>query len=243
MDDVCINRTTLVLDRFYRVARAGQQGMTDGGGPFGFDITVALLADELITGYRCDAVIETGCYLGDTTAYLGTMYPHLPVRTCDVWQPHADFTAHRLRSLSNVAVTCRNSPQVVARACREFQRPFIFLDAHGGTGPWPLAQELAEVSAASAIVMIHDFNVGHPRFSYDTYAGVECGPNQLSAVPRLPPRYYTPDPMARWPLPCLQTGRRSGIAVLSVGLDDQVLRRNLHLVEHQVSAAEAVLAV
>ena len=60
---------------FYRTWRAGACRLPDGGGPFGFDIAVALLADELITGYGCDAIAETGCFLGDTTAYPARRYP------------------------------------------------------------------------------------------------------------------------------------------------------------------------
>jgi hypothetical protein len=62
---------------FYRTGRAGACRLSDGGGPFGFDIAVALLADELISGYGCDAVAETGCFLGDTTDYLARRYPAL----------------------------------------------------------------------------------------------------------------------------------------------------------------------
>ncbi len=74
-----IDRTTAV---FYRTWRAGACRLSDGGGPFGFDIAVALLADELVAGYRCEAIAETGCFLGDTTAYLARRYPHLPVYAC-----------------------------------------------------------------------------------------------------------------------------------------------------------------
>ena len=236
------DRATQILDRFYRVPRAGQQGMTDGGGPFGFDIITALLADDLITGYRCDAIVETGCYLGDTAAYLAAMYPDLPISTCDVWKPHTDFTAHRLNSYSNVTVTCEDSPAVVARVCAQYERPFLFLDAHGGVGTWPLRRELEEAAKAHAVVMIHDFNVGHPRFAYDTYDGMDCGPELLATVPGIPETFFTPDPMARWPLPCLQTGRRSGIAVLAVGVEDQFLRAHPRLDARRVAAAKAVLA-
>ncbi len=67
---------------FYRTERAGACRLSDGGDPFGFDITVALIAGDLITRYGCDAVAETGCFLGDTTAYLARRYPHLPVYAC-----------------------------------------------------------------------------------------------------------------------------------------------------------------
>jgi hypothetical protein len=59
--------TDLTVGVFYRTGRAGAQRLSDGGGPFGFDIAVALMVDELIREYDCDAVAETGCFAGDTT--------------------------------------------------------------------------------------------------------------------------------------------------------------------------------
>ena len=57
MDQAEVERTVAA---FYRTGRAGACRLSDGGGPFGFDIAVALVADEVITGYRCDAIAETG---------------------------------------------------------------------------------------------------------------------------------------------------------------------------------------
>ena len=38
-----------------------------------------------------------------------------------------------------------------------------------------------------------------------------------------PDRYFVLDPAAVLPLPCLQTGRRAGVAVVTAGLDDRPL--------------------
>ena len=62
--------TDQIVSVFYRTGRAGARRLADGGGLFGADIVVALLVDELIRRYRCDAVAETGCFAGDTTLYL-----------------------------------------------------------------------------------------------------------------------------------------------------------------------------
>lgn len=93
MADQGIDRTVAV---FYRTARAGASRLSDGGGPFGFDIAVALLADEVIAAYGCDAIAETGCFFGDTTDHLARRYPELPLYTCDIEPVFASFTAHRL---------------------------------------------------------------------------------------------------------------------------------------------------
>ena len=54
----------------------------------------------------------------------------------------------------------------------------------------------------------------HGRFSYDTYDGVPCGLLLLSRMAVPPAWYYTLDPSAALPVPCLQTGRRAGVGVV-----------------------------
>ena len=126
---------------FYRIERAGAYRLSDGGGPFGFDIAVALLADELIGSYECDAIAETGCFLGDTAAYLARRYPDLPVYTCDIDPGYSAFTARRLAGCPNITVSCEDSPGMLARV-RPAQAPARIpgralgraLAAAGGTG-------------------------------------------------------------------------------------------------------------
>ncbi|WP_336214857.1 hypothetical protein [Nonomuraea sp. LPB2021202275-12-8] len=218
---------------FYTTVRAGQIGLSDGGGPFGFDITVALLVDELLRDFECDAIVETGCFLGDTTEYLARRYPDLPVRSCDVVPEHAQFTRQRLAQHANAAVTCEDSPLLVADANRTYRRPFYFLDAHWAES-WPLERELAAVE--HGLVLIHDFDVGHERFSYDTYNGLVCGPPVLARMQDPPKVYFTPDPGAGWLLPCLQTGRRAGVGILAIGLGPGPLVDHPQLLTHHLSA-------
>ena len=59
-----------VYKHFYRTVRLGAAELSDDGGPFGFDVTTALEFDYLIERYQCDAIIETGSNVGDTTEYL-----------------------------------------------------------------------------------------------------------------------------------------------------------------------------
>jgi hypothetical protein len=60
---------------------------------------------------------------------------------------------------------------------------------------------------AGAVAVIHDFDIGHPRFSFDAYGGLACGPGLLEQMSSPPSRYFILDPAAVLPLPCLQTGR------------------------------------
>jgi hypothetical protein len=227
----------LTVAVFYRTGRAGAQRLSDGGGPFGFDIAVALMVDELIRHYGCDAIAETGCFAGDTTFYLARRYPGLPVYSCDIDRECAAFTAKRLASFPNSEVTCENSPGMLARVVSRHARPLAFLDAHWGPD-WPLIAELGIVTAAAGVAVIHDFDIGHDRFSYDTYDGVPCGPLMLSAMATPPSWYYTLDPAASLPVPCLQTGRRAGVGVvLGRDLDASQAPPSRFLAAHPLAAS------
>ncbi|GAA2770074.1 hypothetical protein GCM10020219_042980 [Nonomuraea dietziae] len=225
------------LRHFYTTARAGAVRLSDGGGPFGFDVMVALLVDDLLRAYQFDAIIETGCFLGDTSDYLAHRYPDLPVRTCDINSEYALFTRRRLADQPNAHVDCLDSPDFVTWATSTYQRPLFFLDAHWGEA-WPLQRELAAITRG--VVLIHDFDIGHPRFAYDTYNGLVCGPQVLALMPEPPPVYFTPDPHADWPLPCLQVGRRAGIGVVSLGLDPEPLHEHPALICHELYSETVV---
>jgi hypothetical protein len=228
-DGQAVDRTVAV---FYRTARAGASRLADGGGPFGFDIAIALLADQVITAYQCQAIAETGCFLGDTASYLARRYPQLPVYTCDTEPGFARFTAHRLAGCPNLTISCEDSPAMLARVSARHDRVFAFLDAHWADR-WPLIPELDTLT--SAVAMIHDFDIGHERFSYDTYSGIVCGPAVLAAMSDPPDRYFTFDPAATLPVPCLQTGRRAGVAVLAIGLGTGPLENSPYLASRSLA--------
>jgi hypothetical protein len=215
----CLDLTVSV---FYRTERAGVIRLADGGGPFGFDVCAAILADDLISRYGCAMIAETGCFLGDTTAYLAHRYPDLPVRSCDTDPACAAFTARRLRDCPNAMITCEDSPLMLAGLTGRGGPVFAFLDAHWGP-QWPLIRELDALTGMPAVVMIHDFDIGHPRFSFDAYDGLVCGPGIFSRMQRPPGRYFVLDPAARWPVPCQQAGRRAGVAVITTVGGDSML--------------------
>ncbi|RCG33335.1 hypothetical protein DQ384_02665 [Sphaerisporangium album] len=221
------------LEVFYRVERAGAIRLPDGGGPFGFDVTKALLVDDLLAAYECDAILETGCFLGDTTRYLAARYPNLPVYSCDIVAKHVEFTRRRLAAAGcrNVLVSCVDSPGLVEKITRLHERPLIYLDAHWEIR-WPLDAELAAV--ARGVVLVDDFDIGHHRFSFDTYAGRACNAAVFAVMPSPPTRYWIPDPNAPWPLPCLQVGRRSGTGLTVIGLDADPLDRHPALTGHDL---------
>ncbi|MEV8038631.1 hypothetical protein [Streptomyces sp. NPDC086182] len=98
------------------------------------------------------------------------------------------------------------------------QRPLVFLDAHWGPD-WPLAGELTALRTGAAVAVIDDFQIGHPRFGYDTYDGQVCGPQLVTEVLPDLERMFVGNIEADYPLPCLQTGRRSGTGIIAFGLD------------------------
>ncbi|MFE6273954.1 hypothetical protein ACFVQ9_34775 [Streptomyces goshikiensis] len=212
-----------VLGAFYRTPRVGGlDRLAGGGGPFGFDITTACRVHALVTLFGCDAIVESGCHLGDTTEYLARAYPHLPVRACDLDGKRAGFTRARLAGHGNAVVHHGDSGRLLPALLSGLERPLVFLDAHWGPG-WPLRAELTALKDVRAVVLVDDFRIGHPRFGYDTYGGEVCGPELVAdALPGLG-RMFVGDVEADYPLPCLQTGRRSGTGIVVLGLDDTAL--------------------
>lgn len=208
---------------FYRVPRLAATELSDGGGPFGFDVTTALEVDYLIDKYRCDAVLETGCNLGDTTFYLGLNYPKLKVVTCDVKPQYTDFVAQRCATLPNVTVEAMDSRAMLAKWIAKFERPLFYLDAHW-YDDWPLAGELELIQRG--VVMVDDFDIGHPRFGFDSYDGKACGPAILTPFRSRIGALYTNNPNGQYELPCLQVGRRGGKGYFTVGFEADHLATN-----------------
>jgi hypothetical protein len=215
--------TDNVYRNFYRISRLGGAELSDGGGPFGFDITTALEFDFLIERYGCDAVIETGCNAGDTTEYLARTYPMLSIVSCDIVDRYVELAKRRVGFMPHTHVEKTDSREIVARYRNEFRCPLYYLDAHWYED-WPLERELELIEYG--IVCIDDFNIGHPGFGFDSYNDKECGPALLSRFAEKVPYYYTNNPDAIHELPCLQQGRRGGKAYFPVGLPHDHLRHH-----------------
>lgn len=208
-----------VFEAFYSTPRAGAGMLSDGGGPFGFDIHFALIVDCLVDAFEVDAIIETGVCTGDTTDYLSMAYPALPVVGIEIDSNLAGFAQQRLRSRPNVTVIHGDSAAFLPGCAGRYAMPLIYLDAHWGK-QWPLPDELESLDRA--IVIVDDYDIGHPRFAYDEYDGVRCDQHLLRQY--LPvTRIFVPDPTHQHAFPCLQVGRRAGRAIFAVGVDDSAL--------------------
>lgn len=212
-----------LLLTFYTVPRAGQYRLSDGGGPFGFDVTTALQVESLIRAYKCDGLVETGCHLGDTTEYLARRYPGIPLQSCDLDYTSATFTRARLRQYRSVLVHHGDSADLLPSMLAGYTTPLIFLDAHWEE-KWPLPTELASIQRG--VVVLDDFYIDHPRFGYDRYDGIACGPQLVAdSLPDLE-EIFVGNPYADYPVPCLQVGRRSGTGYIAINLDSEPMRDN-----------------
>ncbi|GIG60590.1 hypothetical protein Lfu02_49620 [Longispora fulva] len=206
---------------FYSTARAGADLLSDGGGPFGFDIQVAMQMAHLIDSYPVDRIVETGCCRGDTTEFIARAWPDIEVVTCDIDTEHAEFTRLRCRDLPNVTVHTGDSADLIGLLLDGANCPLVYLDAHWRPA-WPLGQELAAVRRG--VVAIDDFDIGHPRFGFDTYAGLTCGRDAIGQFLPDIAKAFVGDPFADYPAPCLQVGRRTGTCYIPFGVEDAPLR-------------------
>ena len=161
-----------IFNNFYTTPRLSV-GMTDGGGPFGFDIHFAMEVDYLVNMYKCDAIFETGTNIGDTTEYLSKMYPEKTIITSEIEKNIFAAAKIRLSNTNNIVLNNESSEIVLQKYKNNFDLPFYYLDAHGcEIGGCPLKEELEAIAAKkydNVCIAIHDFKVPGKDFGYDTY--------------------------------------------------------------------------
>ncbi|MFC9472697.1 methyltransferase domain-containing protein [Nocardia sp. NPDC056952] len=213
-----IQSSERVFLNFYTTLRAGAPLLSDGGGPFGFDIQAALQFDFLVRQYGVSQILETGCCLGDTTDYLARTYPDIAIWTCDIDAAHVEFTSKRLSKYPNVRVEQGDSAELLPRSIAPECIPLVYLDAHWGDR-WPLVDELNAVERG--IVVVDDFDIGNPRFGFDVYDGVACDAALIRKSRVDIEVVYIGNPRAKYPYPCLQVGRRAGRCFIPVGISPE----------------------
>jgi len=108
--------------------------------------------------------VETGTFLGDTTAVAASMFGR--VITIEASPKHFDAAAKRFRTSSNVTCLLGNSRDMLSEAISQAEKPIIFwLDAHwsgsdtyGSDDECPILDEIAVCvsSAPESIVLIDD---------------------------------------------------------------------------------------
>lgn len=210
-------RVSHVYNNFYRVPRLGaistsQLGpLSDDGGPFGFDISAALEVDHCIQAYDCDAILECGTHVGDTSVYLARTYPTVPFFGCDIVSDAVRITSARLVRHPRASVQMSDSRCFLEEMLGRYQCPFIYLDAHG-FNDWPLVEELGLIQ--HGVIVVDDFDIDHERYAYDAYGGVSNDATLVASATQWQAKMYSNNPDYKGPLPVLQPRRRSGRAYL-----------------------------
>lgn len=130
---------------------------------------------EILQSVPFDAVIETGTWLGDTTAYMRGA-SQLPVLSCEIDQRF--FRCAQRRLLNEAGITLRNCDSIellgsLSQSPLAGKTLFFYLDAHWYSN-LPLRQELEMIASVwtDFVVMIDDFKVPWDQgYGFDTYQG------------------------------------------------------------------------
>jgi predicted O-methyltransferase YrrM len=125
---------------------------------------------------RFDCVIETGTWVGNTTAFMAQT-ARLPVFTTEIDRRFHFLARSRLAGVGRVTFELGDSRAFLrglAASGAAGATPFVYLDAH-----WyedlPLAEEIDIIAAhwRQFVIMIDDFQVpGDEGYSYDRYGEV-----------------------------------------------------------------------
>ena len=120
----------------------------------------------------CDAIVETGTYLGTSTAFFARH--RLPVHSCELREEYFAAALSQLTAFANVTLYLSDSrrflSELAADPTADYQRPFFYLDAH-----WyddlPLADEIRIIQKRwpQHVIMVDDFCVPEAGYSFDRY--------------------------------------------------------------------------
>jgi len=130
---------------------------------------------EILSRVAFDAIVETGTWLGDTTAYMA-LTARVPVHSCEVNPRFHALARRRLVDVAGVYLELSDSRRFLQAAAQRGlggKGTFFYLDAH-----WyddlPLKEEIEIIVGhwSRFVIMIDDFCVPDDRgYGYDTYRG------------------------------------------------------------------------
>jgi hypothetical protein len=208
-----------LLYNFYTTERCSFS-VSDGGGPFGFDIHHALEINYLIKKYNIERIVETGTNMGDTAEYLAKNYPELSIITTETVNDFFNFSKKRLKKYSNVLILNESSDKVTSIEGKENIRTLYYLDAHWEEY-WPLKDEIKNIEAG--IICVGDFNIGNSLYGYDHYGGIVCDAELIRST-GFTGKIYTNNPHCdKHPFPILQNGRLGGRAYFCKNIQDDFM--------------------
>ena len=149
-----------------------------------FDLIVRVMDPEYI--------IETGTFMGWTTAYIASNYPSVEIKTAELNPDFLAVAGARLSKYGNVALYHESAELFLKKylSYRDISETCLFfLDAHW-ENYWPLPDEIAIISKSQipSVIIVDDFKVpGNPDFGYDDYGGQKIC-DFSSIVARLDPQ-------------------------------------------------------
>ena len=194
---------------------ANGQAHIPWGGPLNGQRVRQYVFDRLMR-IGIDAIIETGTYLGTSTAFFARQ--GVPVFTCESQERYFASAIAHLSGYSNIEMHLEDSRRFLARMATEdrnsFEYPFFYLDAH-----WyddvPLSEEIRIIRSRwkNFVIMVDDFEVPGTDYGYDRYPnGLELSLEYLKreAVDLQGAAIMFPTAMAS-----AETGMRRGTLVLT----------------------------
>ncbi len=134
--------------------------------------------------YHLETAIETGTYLGNTTALLAQLFDQ--VHTIEVSEPTFKTTKETLKSYKNIHCHLGSSEKILKEILPSVrEKPLLFyLDAHW-EDHWPLREELEEIAKThkdNCIIIIDDVKVpGRKDIPYDNYGSKACSHKYVKA--------------------------------------------------------------
>lgn len=143
---------------------------------------------EIVESIPFGAVVETGTYLGNTTAYMRSV-SQLPVFSCEIDPRFHGCAQRRLSKESGISLRNCDSTELL-RALSQTplagKTLFFYLDAHWYSN-LPLGQELKIIASvwSNFVVMIDDFKVPWDAgYGFDVYGGRPLDTSMIDDVIR-----------------------------------------------------------
>jgi hypothetical protein len=121
----------------------------------------------------CDAIIETGTFLGTSTAFFAQR--GLPVHSCELRDEFFAAALSQLAAFDNVTLHLTDSRAFLKELAGDpaitYRNPFFYLDAH-----WyddlPIADEIRIIQSRwdDYVIMVDDFHVPESGYNFDKYS-------------------------------------------------------------------------
>lgn len=173
-DDAAIKRFAAILAEF---AKGGQTAAVNGQAaiPWGGPLNGQRYRQQIFAAMMRvdpDAIIETGTYLGASTAHFARQ--GIPVHTCESQDQFFARAVANLCEFSNVNVYLQDSRAFLKGLASDtrldYACPFFYLDAHW-YNDLPLAEEIAIIRNRwpQFMIMVDDFEVPGARYGFDRY--------------------------------------------------------------------------